>query len=115
MPAVAHEVGLIEVPEAQRELGPALATAAADVPDHAVEAEQPRGELRRKADVEDVDALVARAVAAGATLLRPVTDEFYGDRVAALQDPFGHRWRFSTHIEDVSEQEMQRRLAAMSG
>lgn len=65
--------------------------------------------------VEDVDALVARAVAAGATLLRPVTDEFYGDRAASLQDPFGHRWRFATHIEDVSEQEMQRRLAAMSG
>lgn len=63
--------------------------------------------------VEDVDALVARATAAGATLLRPVKDEFYGDRVAHLQDPFGHRWRFVTRIEDVSAEEMKRRLAAM--
>lgn len=59
--------------------------------------------------VEDVDALVARAVAAGATLEAPLVDEFYGDRVARLVDPYGHRWMFATHIEDVSAQEMQRR------
>lgn len=65
--------------------------------------------------VEDVDALVERAVAAGATLLRPIKDEFYGERAASLQDPFGHRWRFSTRFEDVSPEEMQRRLAALAG
>lgn len=65
--------------------------------------------------VADVDALAARAVAAGATLLRPIKDEFYGDRVALLQDPFGHRWRFATRIEDVPPAELQRRFAAMAG
>jgi PhnB protein len=62
--------------------------------------------------VEDVDALAARAIAAGATLLQPISDQFYGDRVAQLRDPFGHRWSFSSRIEDVSPDEMMRRAAA---
>ena len=63
--------------------------------------------------VEDVDAFTARAVAAGATLERPVADQFYGDRNATLKDPFGHRWFVSTHVEDVSPDEIERRAAAM--
>lgn len=62
--------------------------------------------------VADVDARVATAVAAGATLLRPVKDEFFGDRVGQLADPFGHIWILSTHKEDVSPEEMQRRFNA---
>lgn len=62
--------------------------------------------------VPDVDAAAARAVAAGAVLERPVVDEFYGDRVAQLRDPFGHRWSLHTRIEDVSPQEMQRRMTS---
>jgi len=62
--------------------------------------------------VEDVDAAVARAVAAGATLVRPVADQFYGDRSGTLKDPFGHQWTLSTHVEDVSEAEAQRRMEA---
>jgi PhnB protein len=60
--------------------------------------------------VEDVDAFVARAVAAGATLIHPVKDQFYGDRTGGLEDPFGHRWHVGTHTEDVSPEEMQRRM-----
>jgi len=63
--------------------------------------------------LEDVDAVVARAVAAGARLERPVADQFYGDRMGTVIDPFGHRWYVSTHVEDVSDEEMQRRLQAM--
>ena len=63
--------------------------------------------------VGDVDAVVARAVAAGATLERPVADQFYGDRSGNLVDPFGHRWMIATHTEDVSPAEMQRRFAAL--
>ena len=63
---------------------------------------------------EAVCALVERAVAAGARLRRPVKDEFYGDRSAQLEDPFGHRWNFCTRIEEVSPAEMQRRLAALT-
>ena len=55
-----------------------------------------------------------RAVAAGATVRRPVADQFYGDRTGVLVDPYGHVWSIATHIEDVSEDEIARRLAAMS-
>ncbi len=62
----------------------------------------------------DVDAAIARATDAGATLERPVEDQFYGDRTGTVIDPFGHRWTLSTHVEDVPEDEMQRRMAAFS-
>lgn len=63
--------------------------------------------------VDDVDALARRAVEAGAKLLRPVEDQFYGDRSGRLSDPFGHVWIISTHTEDVSPAELQRRYEAM--
>ena len=63
--------------------------------------------------VEDVDSLFAQATAAGAKVERPLENQFYGDRSATLIDPFGHRWTISTHIEDVSPEEMNRRMAAM--
>ena len=59
--------------------------------------------------VPDVDAAFARAIAAGATVKRPVADQFYGDRTGTLADPFGHVWSIGTHIEDVSPTEMDRR------
>jgi PhnB protein len=62
--------------------------------------------------VEDVDATVARAVAAGAQLTRPVVNQFYGDRTGGLTDPFGHHWTVATHVEDVSPDELRRRAAA---
>lgn len=62
---------------------------------------------------EDVDAVVARAVAAGAKLTQPVRDQFYGDRNGTIEDPFGHVWIIATHIEDVSPEEMKRRIAAL--
>lgn len=62
--------------------------------------------------VEDVDALAARAVAAGARVLIPVADQFYGDRSGRIQDPFGHVWIISTHIEDVPPKEVGRRAKA---
>ena len=64
--------------------------------------------------VEDVDAVFARALEAGATELRPVADQFYGDRLGMFEDPFGHRWSVATHVEDVSPEEMARRAEAMA-
>ena len=61
--------------------------------------------------VEDVDATVARAVAAGAQITRAVQDQFYGDRSGSVTDPFGHVWSVSTHQEDVSTEEIERRAA----
>jgi PhnB protein len=65
--------------------------------------------------VEDVDTLVERAVAAGAKLIRPVADQFYGDRVGGIEDPFGYRWFIATHKEDLSMDEIRRRAAAQAG
>ncbi len=61
--------------------------------------------------VEDVDSVYDAAIEAGATSVRAVQDEFYGDRSGQFEDPFGHRWNVSTHVEDVSPEEMERRAA----
>jgi PhnB protein len=63
--------------------------------------------------VPDVDAAFERALEAGATRVRPVEDQFYGDRSGTLADPYGYQWTLATHIEDVSTEEAQRRMAAM--
>jgi PhnB protein len=65
--------------------------------------------------VEDVDALFARAAAAGAIVKRAPADEFYGDRSGTLVDPFGHRWMLATHKEDISPGEMQKRYEGLYG
>ena len=65
--------------------------------------------------VEDVDATVKTAEAAGGKVTRPVADQFYGDRGGQLDDPFGHKWYVSTHIEDLSAAEMQERMKATAG
>lgn len=62
--------------------------------------------------VENVDEVVSLAVAAGAKLVRPVDDQFYGDRTGGIEDPFGHHWHVATHTEDVSPEEMKRRAEA---
>ena len=62
--------------------------------------------------VEDVDSIFNQAVAAGASVKEAVSDKFYGDRIGTLTDPFGHVWHVSTHKEDVSVEEMQRRAKA---
>lgn len=62
---------------------------------------------------DDVDAVFRRAIAAGATQLKPVQDQFYGDRTGTLKDPFGHQWTIATHIEDVTPEEVEKRAAAL--
>lgn len=62
--------------------------------------------------VEDCDALFERAVKAGATVARPLANQFYGDRTGGVKDPFGYEWYISTHVEDVSPEEMERRMKA---
>jgi PhnB protein len=62
----------------------------------------------------DVDKVVQRATTEGAKLIKPVQDQFYGDRSGFIQDPFGHFWSVATHIEDVSPKEMEQRIKKMS-
>ncbi len=63
--------------------------------------------------VEDVDAVFTKALSLGAKELRPVHDQFYGDRAGSLEDPFGHNWTIGTHIEDLSEQELMQRMGEL--
>ena len=65
--------------------------------------------------VEDVDSVFDRALRAGATQIRPLENQFYGDRTGMFEDPFGHRWSIATHVEDVPPDEMERRAAEMMG
>lgn len=65
--------------------------------------------------VEDCDAVFTRAVDAGATVIEPLADKFYGDRAGSVQDPFGQRWSIMTHKEDLTPEEMQARMAKLGG
>jgi PhnB protein len=64
--------------------------------------------------VEDVDNVFERAVQAGAKPIRPVENQFYGDRSGQFEDPFGHKWNVASHVEDVPPDEMERRMAEMA-
>ena len=64
--------------------------------------------------VEDVDAVVARAVAAGAKVAMPVADMFWGDRYGVLEDPFGHRWSVATHVRDATPEEIRQAVRNMA-
>jgi PhnB protein len=65
--------------------------------------------------VEDVDTVYNQAIAAGGKELKPLQDQFYGDRSGTLSDPFGHTWHIATHKEDVTPEEMDKRMAAAVG
>jgi PhnB protein len=113
MPAPEGRVG-----HAELEFGDSLVMLADEFPDMGVRSPKATGgtPVTLSVYVEDVDAVFDAAVAAGATALRPVEDQFYGDRNGQFEDPFGHRWSVATHVEDVPPDEMERRAAeAMSG
>jgi PhnB protein len=100
---------------AEMQLGPAVLMLSDPYPEYGLDA--PSGEQDLCASlhlhVDDADEMAARAVAAGATLLMPPTDQFYGERSCRLRDPFGHTWLIGHEIEKLSPAEMQRRYDAM--
>lgn len=102
---------------AELELGDSLVMLADEMPDNGMVGPGQTGGsgVMISMYVEDVDDVTKRAVDAGATVVSPPSDQFYGDRLAVLQDPFGHMWSLATHVEDVSPEEMERRAAAMGG
>jgi PhnB protein len=96
---------------AEIKIGPATIMLSDEYPEHGI-----RGPLllggttfSMHLHVDDVDRAFEQAVQAGATVLRPLKDQFYGERSATVRDPFGHEWLLGGHIEDVSTEEMQRR------
>jgi PhnB protein len=100
---------------AEMQLGDSVVMLADEFPDVGAKAPSAYGgtPVSLSVYVEDVDATFERAAEAGATVVRPLENQFYGDRSATFDDPFGHRWTIQTHIEDVSPEEMGRRAAEM--
>ena len=100
-----------KVGHAEVRIGDTVIMIADEFPDHDAHAPQKFGgsPVSLHMYVEDVDAVAAKAIAAGAKVKRPVADQFYGDRLGTFEDPFGHTWHVSTHIEDVPPDELDRR------
>jgi PhnB protein len=105
------------VGHAEIELGDSVIMLADEFPEYGGKAPQTLGgsPVSIRLYVEDVDAFVKRALAAGAQERKPVEDQFYGDRSGQLEDPFGHLWWVATHKEDVAPQELDKRVRAMFG
>ena len=100
---------------AEIELGPHVVMLSDEFPEYGVRAPGPGpgAPFCIHLHVDDADEVMRRAVAAGATIVRPAADAFYGERNGRLRDPFGHEWLIGHHIEDVSPEEMQRRYDAL--
>jgi PhnB protein len=105
-----------KIAHAEMKIGEGLFMLADEVPDQGYRSPDALGgtPVSLMFYVHDVDALFARAVAAGAAVKQPVKDQFYGDRNGTLTDPFGHVWTIATHVEDVAADELDRRMAAMA-
>jgi PhnB protein len=112
-----HEMPGGKVGHAEVRIGKALFMLADEYPEQGYKS--PKGLTHSPVSmllyVEDVDALARRAAAAGAKTVRAVADQFYGDRNVVLEDPFGHRWTFGTHKEDLTAAEMAARAQAQKG
>ena len=106
-----------KVGHAELEVGDSLIMLADEAPDMGVRGPKAFGgsPITLSVYVEDVDDVFERALKAGATSVRPVENQFYGDRRGVFEDPFGHQWNVATHVEDVPPEEMPKRAAeAMS-
>ena len=105
-----------KIGHAEIQIGDSRAMLADECPEMNAQAPQSRGSAGVSFFcfyVEDANAVVARAIEAGAVVRRELQDQFYADRSATLEDPFGHVWTVATHIEDVSPEEIDRRMRAI--
>ena len=109
MPGPGGTVGHAEI-----KIGQAIIMLADEFPDMGCKSPQSFGgsPVSIMVYVKDIDTFVMRAVSAGAKVLKPVANQFYGDRSGSLEDPFGHQWHFATHVEDVPAGEMAQRAEA---
>ena len=98
---------------AEMKVGDSIFMLADEMPAHGIKSPQSIGGSASALMiyVPDVDAVFQRAVSAGGTVVRPLKNQFYGDRSGSLTDPFGHQWTIATHVEDVPPDEMERRAA----
>ncbi|MDN5943502.1 MAG: VOC family protein [Nitrospira sp.] len=109
IPAPEEKVGHAEI-----KIGAAIIMLADEFPDMNCKSPQSFGgtPVSIMVYVRDVDTFVKHAVSAGAKVLRPVENKFYGDRAGSLEDPFGHQWHFATHVEDVPLDDLTKRAEA---
>jgi PhnB protein len=100
---------------AEIKIGPATIMLADEYPEHGITGPHTLGgtSVAIHLHVADVDAAFNQAVAAGASILRPLQDQFYGERSGTVRDPFGHEWLLGGHLETVTPEEMQRRYTAL--
>lgn len=100
---------------AELKIGPATLMLSDEYPENGISGPQTLGgtSFSIHLHVDDVDAVFARAVEAGATVVRPLQNQFYGERSGTVRDPFGHEWLLGGHIEDVTPEEMQRRYTEL--
>ena len=98
---------------AEIRIGDSVVMLADEAPERDIRAPQGSTPVHLMIYCENVDAVFKRALAAGGKELRPLQDQFYGDRSGTLVDPFGHQWTVATHVEDVSGEEMKRRMAQL--
>lgn len=103
------------VGHAEIKLGPATLMISDEFPEFGIRGPRSIGgtSVSLHIHVSDVDKLFAQVVAAGAAVVRPLQDQFYGERSGTVRDPFGHEWLLGGHLEDVTPEEMQRRYTAM--
>jgi PhnB protein len=100
-----------KVGHAEMRIGDSIFMLADEFPERGIRAPQGNSPIQLMIYCEDVDAVWKRSLAAGAKEVRPVQNQFYGDRSGQLADPFGHQWTVATHVEDVPPDEMERRMA----
>lgn len=103
------------VGHAELQIGPTVVMLSDEFPEYGILSPQSLGgtSFSMHLHVDDVDTAFARAIEAGAAVIRPLQNQFYGERSGSVRDPFGHEWLLGGHIEDVSPEEMQRRYTAM--
>lgn len=105
--------GVEKIAHAEIRIGDSLIFLGDEAPEHGALAPSGPSPVTIHLCVTDADASFHRAVEAGATVRMPLEDMFWGDRYGTLTDPFGHHWAIAEHIEDVSPEEMKKRLAAL--
>jgi uncharacterized glyoxalase superfamily protein PhnB len=100
---------------AEIKIGPATIMLADENPEHGIPGPRSLGgtSMSIHLHVADVDAAFTQAVAAGASVVRPLKDQFYGERSGTIRDPFGHEWLLGGHLETLTPEEMQRRYTAL--
>ena len=106
-----------KIGHAELQIGDAIIKLSDEYPDYGTVSPETIGgsPIKIHLDVDDVDEFARQAIAAGATVSRPIEDQFYGDRSGHLADPFGYTWIVSTHKRDVPVEEMQKQMGGMMG